>query len=223
MVFNSTKILENGKDFDDIVKRSFEGPIGRQHLDPSEIGNVSGVADQPVLHKGKFDTTGNVSIIIRDGPICDTSFGHPDDEIQVVSAVPIGHDPGMTRNNQLASEVVSIPRLDNGSAEERISDVVLPMEKEVVSNDLVSGVVDVVVNGVETVGNELSSSSSSVNIEDATLIYPNDGEDGEIVISEDDADDLENGGSGAGVPIPRDVQAEPRFVACFSLRFNNLL
>lgn len=73
---------------------------------------------------------------------------------------------------------------------------------------------------VEKMGEELSS-SSSINIGDATLMNPNDGEDGDV-ISEDDADDLDPGGSGAGVRIPGDIQAEPRFVSRFSQRLNSL-
>lgn len=47
--------------------------------------------------------------------------------------------------------------------------------------------------------------------------------DGEEIIAEDDADDLDPGGTGAGIPTPGEIQAEPGFLVRFSTRLNLLL
>lgn len=38
----------------------------------------------------------------------------------------------------------------------------------------------------------------------------------ELIISENDADDYDSGGTGAGVPIPGEIQVEPGFLVRFS-------
>lgn len=42
------------------------------------------------------------------------------------------------------------------------------------------------------------------------------------IITEDDADDYDPGGTGNGAPIPGDIPAEPGFVAIFSNRSHAL-
>lgn len=42
-------------------------------------------------------------------------------------------------------------------------------------------------------------------------------------VAGDDTDDRDPGGTGAGAPIPREIRAEPGFLAAFRNRFNQLL
>lgn len=69
---------------------------------------------------------------------------------------------------------------------------------------------------------EHATSSNESIVSNVEALDPFDGEDGgEDIIGEDDADDYDPGGTGAGISIPGDIPAETGFLARFAERLNN--